>query len=150
MLGSRSLALGAVAMSLGIPTNGAPAFLVHVARLLTGNHYAAAYRSLTEVDRALVLRDTYVRCSLTQPIPGRLLSVRVLHTWPEEVVVVQDGPPVASVAVRLEIRIAVPTISRPVRTLVTRHAIREGNRWAWMLPPARLSSFANGCGDRST
>jgi hypothetical protein len=137
-------------MSLSTPTQGAPAFLVHVAQLLTSNHYAVAYRSLAEADRALVLRDTYVRCSLRRPIPGRLLSVRVLHAWSEEVVVVPDRPAMASVAVRLEIRVAVPTISRPVRTVVTRHAIREGNRWAWMLPPARLSFFANGCGDPST
>jgi hypothetical protein len=140
MFGSHSLAVSLIATSL--VSQPAPTFLARIARLLTTNQYAAAYRSLSSADQALVPFDAYVRCSRRRPVPGQLVSVRILSRWQERVVVIPGRPAVPSVAARLAIRVHVPGLPHDVRVLVTRHAIVEETQWRWILPPARLPFFS--------
>jgi hypothetical protein len=142
MFGVRWLAVAVATTALAAPAQAPPQFLAHIARLLTTNQYARAYASLNPADRRLVTLDTYVRCSRRHPIPGRLISVEVLRSWNERVVVVPGRPPVPSVATQLAIRVAASDLHHDVSVVATRHAIAERGHWTWILSPARLRFFS--------
>jgi hypothetical protein len=64
----------------------------------------------------------------------------------ETVRVVPERPPVASTAVSFALRIAGAALPAGVRILLTAHAVAVGTHWTWILPPARLHLYKEGCG----
>jgi hypothetical protein len=121
-------------------------FLSHVVRQIAANQYAAAWQTLDPADQARVPLRAYVRCESASPIPGRLVSLRILRTGSERVTVVPGKPQRSSVAVTFALRIAGAPVPRGVRVVLTAHALRHGSSWRWMLPPKRLPLYDGTCG----
>ncbi len=126
---------------------GVPAsFLGHVVRLLAANRYADAWPSLNPLQRAIAPLQAYVACESQSPIPGHLVSLRVLRVRREPVRVLPEQPLVASTAVTFALRIAGPTLPGGLRIVLTAHAVADGWRWTWIMPLARLQLYLQGCG----
>jgi hypothetical protein len=124
-----------VAASTTAKPHGSPArFLSHVVRLLVANRYADAWQSLDPADQALAPEPVYVACESLSPIPGSLVSIRAVHV----------GHDRTGVAVRFRLRIAEAGLTTTVA--LTAHAVVSGQRWAWILPPARRALYREGCG----
>jgi hypothetical protein len=129
------LAGAGVAASTTPKPHGSPVrFLSHVVRLLVANRYADAWQSLDPDDQALAPELVYVTCESQSPIPGRLISLHALHVGHDRI----------GVAVRFRLRIAEAGITTTVP--LTAHAVVSGQRWAWILPPARRALYRDGCG----
>ena len=131
---------GAAGASAQPTSRDAGFFLATVVRQLAANDYADAWQTLHPVDQALVPRNAYVACESASPIPGRLVSVRILSSRRELVALTLSGPIVSSVLVRLALLIADPAAPPGVRVRVLAHAILVHRRWRWMLSPARLAA----------
>lgn len=130
---------------------GAPAaFLSRIVRLLTANRYAEAWTSLNPLQQSIAPLGAYVACESQSPIPGRLVSLRILNVRDEPVRVLPELPPVRSTAVSLALRIAGTAVPDGLRIVLTAHAVAVGSRWTWILPPARLQQYRNGCGSESS
>ena len=129
------LAGAGVAASTTAKPHGSPVrFISHVVRLLVANRYADAWPSLNPADQALAPEPVYVACESQSPIPGRLVSLLVLHVGRDRI----------GVAVRFRLRIAVGALATSVP--LTAHAVVSGQRWAWVPPPARQALYRAGCG----
>jgi hypothetical protein len=111
-------------------------FLAGVIRLLAANRYEEAWSSLSPVDQSIAPRAVYVACESQSPIPGHLASLRVLRIGRDRI----------GVAVTFALRIAGGAPPAVERVVVTVHAVRNGHRWAWILPAARRALYRSGCG----
>lgn len=131
--------------------SGSPAtFLAHIVRLLAANRYAEAWPALNPRQQAIVPLDVYTACESQTPIPGRLSSLRVLAVSRQPASVLPDRPPVGSTAVKFALRITGSPVPSGVSIVLTAHAIAAGSRWTWIMPPARLRLYAQGCGSPTT
>ena len=129
------------------PTGSPAAFLTRIVRLLTANRYAEAWPSLNPLQQSVAPLQTYVACESQSPIPGHLVSLRLLHVRHEPVQVLPESAPVASTAVTFALRIAdTAAAQQAVRIVLTAHAVAVDSRWTWILPPARLQLYREGCG----
>jgi hypothetical protein len=126
---------------------GAPAaFLAQIVRLLAANRYAEAWPSLNPLQQSIAPLPAYVACESQSPIPGQLTSLRILHVRREPVRVLPEQPPVPSIAATFVLRIAGAAVPEGVRVVLTAHAVAVGTHWTWILPPARLGLYREGCG----
>ena len=126
---------------------GAPAaFLAQIVRLLAANRYAEAWPSLNPLQQSIAPLPTYVACESQSPIPGQLVSLRTLHVRREPVRVLPEQPPVPSIAATFVLRIAGAAVPEGVPVVLTAHAVAVGTHWTWILPPARLRLYREGCG----
>lgn len=123
-------------------------FLEGVVRQIAANQYAQAWQTLDPAQQRLVREDEYVRCESASPIPGSLDWIRVVRVSDGHVRVAGVDPaPVASKAVTFRLRISESSLHASVVITHTAHAVVAGNRWAWILPPARLKLHRSGtCG----
>jgi hypothetical protein len=129
--------------SLGDPV----VFLKGVVRQIAGNHYAKAWQTLAPAQKRLVPKREYVRCESASPIPGRLTSLQVVRAFDEPVEVAGSEATVTSKAVTFRLTITEPALQDSVVLTHTVHAVPAGNRWAWILPPARFQLHRSGsCG----
>ena len=127
---------------------GSPAtFLTKIVRLLAANRYAEAWPFLNPEQQSVAPLQTYVACESQSPIPGHLVSLRLLHIRHEPVQVLPESPPVPSTAVTFALLIANnSTPHEAVRIVLTAHAIAVASYWTWIMPPARLQLYRQGCG----
>jgi hypothetical protein len=122
-------------------------FLERVVRQIAANDYRDAWQTLAPEQQRLIPETEYVRCESGSPIPGRLVSMQVLRSYTEPVVVAGAGSSaVAARAVMLRLRIADPRLGSVVVTHAV-HAVVARSRWAWILPPDRFRLHRSGrCG----
>lgn len=130
------------------PAGSPAAFLTQIVRLIVANRYAQAWVSLNPRQQARAPLDTYVACEAQSPIPGHLTSLRILRVRHELVQIVPDQAPVAGTAVTFAFRLAGAAVPEGVPVVLTAHAVAEGARWTWIVPPARLQRYRNGCETR--
>jgi hypothetical protein len=123
-------------------------FLDQVVRLLAANNYEAAYPLLHPEQRRLVSAAEYVSCEETSPIPGRLVSLRVLDQKRERIHVAgTQARRVASSAVTFELRLAGTLPGESATVDLTAHAVSVAGRWTWILSARRLALHRSGtCG----
>jgi hypothetical protein len=144
-------ALATVALARGLEPSHQPgdpvAFLRATVAQIAANDYAGVWETLLPAQQKLVPRPRYVRCESASPIPGRLASLRVLGARDEQIEVAGTHGLSATKAVTVRIVITEPRLEESVVVVHTVHAVRAGDRWAWILPPKRLAldSSAN-CG----
>ena len=91
-------------------------------------------------------QQAYVACESQSPIPGRLVSLRMLRIRHEQVRVVPERPPVDSTRITFALRFAGTALPEGVRIVLTAHAVAVGSHWTWILPQARLQLYRQGCG----
>jgi hypothetical protein len=121
------------------PASGDPvAFLRTVVAQIAANEYAAVWQTLLPAQQELVPRARYVRCESASPIPGELASLRVLRVQDEQTAVAGIDAPTTARAVTFRIEIADSALRASVAVVHTVHAVRAGERWAWILPAKRL------------
>ena len=123
-------------------------FLEGVIRQIAANQYAQAWQTLDPAQQRQVPEDEYVRCESATPIPGSLDWIRALRVTDERVRIAGAGSgSVASKAVTFRFRISDSSLPAFVVVTHTVHAVRIGDRWAWILPPARFTLHRSGtCG----
>ena len=122
-------------------------FLARIIRLLSANRYAEAWTSLNPMQQAIASLQAYVACESQSQIPGRLVSLRVLDVRDGQVRVLPESTPVPSTAVTFALRITnTATAQQTVRIVLTAHAVHVDSHWTWILPPARLELYREGCG----
>jgi hypothetical protein len=132
------------------PAGSPAAFLTKIVRLLAANRYAEAWPSLNPLQQSIAPLQTYVACESQTPIPGHLVSLHILRTRHEPAAVLPDQPPLSSTAVTFALRIAGTPAPGGVQIVLTAHAIAEGQRWTWIMPPARLQLYTQGCGTETS
>ena len=122
-------------------------FLGHVVRLLAANDYAAAYPLLHPLQRRLVAGDEYVACESSSPVPGKLVSLRVLRTVHERIHIAGTAQRAPSTAVTFELRLSGALPGEDAVDGLTAHAVAVQKGWAWILSPRRLALHLSGtCG----
>jgi hypothetical protein len=114
------------------------AFLRTVVAQIAANEYAAVWQTLLPAQQELVPQSRYVRCESASPIPGELTSLRVLRVQDEQTDVAGIEGRSAARAVTFRIEITEPTLHESVAVVHTVHAVRAGDRWAWILPARRF------------
>jgi hypothetical protein len=128
--------------SSGVPA----AFLTRIVQLIAANRYAEAWPSLNPLQQSMAPLEAYVACESQSPIPGQLVSLRLLRVRHEPVRVLPGQPAVASTAVTFTLRIAGAALPEGVRIVLTAHAVAVRTHWTWILPLARLQLYQQGCG----
>jgi hypothetical protein len=121
------------------PRLGDPvAFLRTVVAQIAANEYGTVWQTLLPAQQKLVPQAQYVRCESASPIPGELSSLRVLRARDEQTAVAGLGAPADARAVTFRIEITDTALRASVVVVHTVHALRAGDRWAWILPADRL------------
>jgi hypothetical protein len=119
------------------------AFVEHVVRLVAANRYREAWEGLNPVDQRVVPLTAYVSCETLTPIPGRLVSLRVLSVTRSAVDLTPTAR-VSGVAVRLRLVIAGHALPQGVVIEHVFHAVASNGSWTWVLPPARFEQYRRG------
>jgi hypothetical protein len=83
-----------------------------------------------------------VRCEAESPIPGRLDSVDVLTVSDKEILLAGTREMVDGKAIRM--RLTFSGLAEPLVVMHTGHAVAVGDRWTWILPPARFDEYRAG------
>ena len=125
-------------------------FSAKIVRLLAANRYAEAWPSLNPMQQAIAPLQTYEACESQTPVPGQLISLRVLAVRHEPAWVLPDQAPLASTAVTFALRIAGTPVPGGVRIELTAHAVAAGPRLTWIMPLARLQLYTQGCGSAAS
>lgn len=114
-------------------------FLRGVVRQIAANDYETAWQTLAPGQQRLVPEVAYVRCESMSPIPGHLVSITLVRTFEQPLVVAGTGAAThPGRAVTFRITISDPALRQSVTLTHTVHALRVGRRWAWILPARRL------------
>ena len=119
-------------------------FAAAVVRMIGGNRYARAWRSLHPVHRRAAPRALYVGCEELTPIPGTVAKVDVLRASDESVRVPGIDALARGKAVQVRIVIVGDAADKAVVVEDTVHLVRVAGRWAWILPPARFRDYNAG------
>lgn len=125
----------------------AAVFLSHVVGLIAENDYRAAYALLHPDQQRLVSEQEYVACELQSPVPGKLLSLRVLRLVRERIHVAgTDATRVPSTAVTFELLLKGQLPGESAKVDLTAHAVSVAGRWRWILSARRLALHRSSCG----
>jgi hypothetical protein len=119
-------------------------FASRIVRLIGENRYADAWVDLHPLHQQAAPLDRYVQCENETPIPGRITSVRALHTWDAPVHVAGITNPILGTKVAL--RIVFAEASTPTRVVVVKTVglVQVTDKWVWLLPPARYAAYLAG------
>jgi hypothetical protein len=120
------------------------AFVKTVVDAVVADDYRRAWRTLHPVHQLVAPLDTYVRCELEEPIPGRLHSISVLRVADTRLAVAGVGPAVASKALRMRITIEDMATKEHAVVTTTFHAVPVAGRWRWVLPEKRYALYRTG------
>jgi hypothetical protein len=131
------------------PPRGNPAtFVIHVVDLVVSDDYASAWPSLYPPHQKVAPRDEYVSCELRTPVGWKLRAAKILKVAERVRRLPGETKPrqVTSVTLRLVIE------NRALRTMGgfthTFTAVAHGNRWTWVLTPARYRLYRDdACGE---
>lgn len=126
----------------GGPSEDPGVFMTGLLRQIASNEYDRAWTTLHPSHQRIVNRADYVRCEARSPIPGRLDSVNVLKVSDERVRLAGTPERVAGKAIR--VRLTFSGLARPLVVMHTGHAVAFGDRWTWILPPARFADYRAG------
>jgi hypothetical protein len=136
-------ALGTVAIARALQPPTAPGdpvlFLRTTVAQIAANHYAEVWKTLVPAQQQLVAQSRYVRCESASPVPGVLTSLEARSVRDEQIEVAGTGGRTLATAVTFRIVITEPTLHASVTVVHSVHAVRAGDRWAWILPPNRLA-----------
>jgi hypothetical protein len=111
-------------------------------RQIARNDYERAWTTLHPSHQRIVTRAEYVRCEAQSPIPGRLDSVKVLNVSDKPVRLAGQAEMVAGKSIR--VRLTFSGLAEPLVVMHTGHAVAVGDRWTWVLPPARFAEYETG------
>lgn len=106
------------------------------------NDYDRAWTTLHPSHQRIVTRAEYVRCETQSPIAGRLDSVKVLDVSDKPVRLAGETDMAAGKAIRM--RLTFSGLEEPLVVMHTGHAVAVGDRWTWILPPARFAEYEAG------
>jgi len=143
--------LGAVAASLfgGVrpaasqPSQSPSDFARNVVTLLTANRYADAWQLLVAVEKRTVPIGLYVACEERAPIPGHLVSVRVVSIRRAGIAVPGLDRRRPGYAVTVETTIA-GIAQSAVTTQFVFQLVSDAGRLGWTLHPDRFHAYRQG------
>ena len=140
-------AVGVVAagnrMTQARAADDAPAFAARLVRQIGGNRYALAWQTLHPRQQLAAPQREYVSCEERTPIPGKVVSVRVLRSSDATFDVAGVEQAVTGKAVKVRIVIAGFAMPEGVSVLDTVHLVRVDGRWRWILPPESFERYAD-------
>ena len=127
----------------------ATTFLARTITRIAANRYASVWPSLNPAQKRAIPEARYVTCELRSPVRGTLTALTALSVRSERVRIAgglrHDVP---SVAVGFRIELSDLTTGATSVVFHTAHAIWVGDRWSWILPPARFAADRRpDCGD---
>lgn len=118
------------------------AYLTRVVRLLVENRYGDAWTTLNPLDKAVAGRSLYVACENSRRITTQLLSIHVIETRADRVVVAPEHAARAAVEVTFRLDLTSPVTGR-FDLVIRRHALAEHGNWTWMLSRQRYLEYAH-------
>jgi hypothetical protein len=132
----------------GSPRGDPAAFVIHVVDLVVSDDYASAWPSLYPPHQDVAPRDEYVSCELRTPVGWRLRAARVLRVVERVRRIPGEDEPKAVTLVKLRLRIANVGLHAEGGFTHTFTAVADGDRWTWILTPARYRLYRDdACGD---
>lgn len=137
----------------GRPLGDPGAFVKKLVVQIVRDDYAHAWQTLHPAHQRVASKWEYVDCELGSPIPGQLVSVKIVRVFDERVFVPGLSRVVESKAVTFRLTIKAPALGATSRATHTGHAVPVDGRWRWILPPDRFevyrSNLCLGAGPRS-
>jgi hypothetical protein len=103
--------------------------------------YAQAWQTLHPAHKRVASKWEYVDCELGTPIPGSLVSVKVLRVLDKPVLVPGIWRVVDGKAVTFALTIKAPALKESTRVTHTGHAVSVNGQWRWILPPNRFEVY---------
>lgn len=135
--GGEDRTAAAAARPLGDPGVFVKQLVVQMAR----DDYARAWETLHPAHKRVASRWEYVDCELGAPIPGRLVSVKVIRVFDSPILVPGLERVLESKAVTFALTIKVPGVRQATRVTHTGHVLKVNGRWRWVLPPDRFELY---------
>jgi hypothetical protein len=108
--------------------------------------YERAWQTLHPAHKQVASEWEYVDCELTAPMPGKLVSVKVLRVFDKPVFVPGLWRVVESKAVTFRLTLREPLLEETAVVTHTGHAVAVDGRWTWILPDERFEVYrSNSC-----
>ena len=127
------------AASLGDPGAFVKRLIVQVVR----DDYARAWLTLHPAHKTVAPRWAYVDCELQTPVPGDIVSVKIVHVAGTHTLIAGVGRvPMRAVTFRLVLR--QPALDETVTVTHTSHVAVVGGHWRWILTPERYELYRTG------
>jgi hypothetical protein len=121
------------------PTDDPGAFALSTVRLIVGNRYAEAWKTLHPVDRSVAPQREYVRCENRSRFTAKVVSARVRRIS-DDSVGLGNGHFVDSKAVEVVVKLSEVGVA-PFEVRHTVHVVAADGKWKWILPSWRYGYF---------
>lgn len=125
--------------ALGDPGGFVERLIVQIVR----DDYARAWLTLHPAHKAVARRWTYVDCELLSPIPGDIVSLKIVGVTGKRVLVAGAGRLPAK-AVTFELVLREPALDENVVVTHTSHVVEVRGSWRWILTPERYGLYRAG------